>query len=92
MVFRHLETTSMSICDDFIYNSRILFLVPFLATKEALAPLPNDPIMWGRLIWLFGHLECQNPSVISDFTDRGRSGKIFSSNFGHQGFGCGTCK
>ena len=31
-----------------------------------MALLVNDPIMLGRLIWLFRHLECQNPSIISD--------------------------
>ena len=31
--------------DDFIASSEIIFLVPFLATKETLAPLANDPIM-----------------------------------------------
>ena len=29
---------------------------------EAVAPLTNDPIMSGTLIWLFRHLEHQNPS------------------------------
>ena len=33
-----------------------VFLVPFLATKEVLAPLANDPIMLGRPIRLFRHL------------------------------------
>ena len=32
-----------------------------------MAPLANDPIMLGRSIWLFGHLECQNPTIISDY-------------------------
>ena len=31
--------------DGFIHSSGIIFLVPFLATKETLAPLANDPIM-----------------------------------------------
>ena len=30
-------------------------------------PLANDPILSGRLIRSFRHLECQNPSIISDF-------------------------
>ena len=34
-------------------------------------PLANDPIMSRRLIQLFRHLECQNPSIISE--DRGRA-------------------
>ena len=42
------------------------FLVPILATKEALAPLAHGPIIWGRLIQSFRHLECQNLSIISD--------------------------
>ena len=29
--------------------------------------LANDPIMSGRLIRSFRHLQCQNPSIISDF-------------------------
>ena len=41
------------------------FLVPSLATKEVLAPLANDFIMWGRSIKSFRHLEHQNPSIIS---------------------------
>ena len=28
--------------------------------------LENEPIMSERLIWSFRHLECQNPSIISD--------------------------
>ena len=31
-----------------------------------MAPIENDPIMSERSIWLFKHLECQNPSIISD--------------------------
>ena len=38
---RHVSTG-----DDFIDSSGIIFLVPFLATKETLAPLANDPIMF----------------------------------------------
>ena len=37
-------------------------LIPFLATREAVAPLANDPIMSGTLIWLFRHIEHQNLS------------------------------
>ena len=37
-----------------------------MATKEALALFANDPIMLGRSIRSFGHLECQNPSIISE--------------------------
>ena len=55
--FRHLKHQNLSAGDDFIYSSRIIFLVPFLATREAVAPLANDHIMLGRLIWLFRHLK-----------------------------------
>ena len=34
-----------------------------------MAPLASDPIMWGRSIQLFRHLEHQNLSIISDFID-----------------------
>ena len=34
------------------------------------APLKNDPILLGRSIWSFRHLEHQNPSIISDFRHR----------------------
>ena len=37
-----------------------------MATREAVAPLANDPIMWEKLIGLFRHLECQDPSIISE--------------------------
>jgi len=40
-----LFEASLSTGDDFIDTSGIIFLVPFLATKEKLAPLANDPIM-----------------------------------------------
>ena len=33
---------------------------------EVAAPLKNDPILSGRSILSFRHLELQNPSVISD--------------------------
>ena len=36
---------SLSTGGDFIDSSGIIFLVPFVATKETLAPLANDPIM-----------------------------------------------
>ena len=83
--FRHLKHQNLSTSDDFIHGSRILFLVLFLATKEVVAPLANDPIMSGRLIKSVRHLEHQNPSSNSrdDFA---------SSIFGYQR-GIGTsCK
>ena len=67
-------------------------LVPIWATRELVVPLNNDPLMSGRLIWLLRHLKHQNPSIISDSIDSTRCGKIFSSNFGHQGVSGTTCK
>ena len=67
--FRHLKHQNLSTGDDFIYSSGIIFLVPFLATKEALAPLNNVPFMLGRFIWSFRLLECQNLSIFSNFID-----------------------
>ena len=32
-----------------------------------MAPHAKDPIMSGISIWLFRHLECQNPTIISDY-------------------------
>ena len=52
--------------DDFIDSSGIIFLFPFLATKEALVPFANDHIMKCKFIQSFRHLECQNTSIISD--------------------------
>ena len=34
---------------------------------DVVAPLENDPILSGRSIWSFRHLELQNLSIISDF-------------------------
>ena len=56
-------------------------LVPFLATREAVAPLANDPIMSGTSIWSFRQLEQQNLSSKAEM--------IFNFIFGHQG-GRGT--
>ena len=36
---------------------------------EVAAPLKTDPILSGRSIRSFRHLELQNPSIISDFRD-----------------------
>ena len=49
-------------------NKREVFLVPNLATKEALAPLAHGPIIWGISIQSFRHLECQ--SISSDLIDK----------------------
>ena len=43
--------------------AEIIFLVLFLATREAVALLANDPIMSGTLIQSFRNLEHQNPSI-----------------------------
>ena len=50
--FRHLKHQNLSTGDDFIYSSGIIFLVPFLATREAVALLANDLIMLGTSIQL----------------------------------------
>ena len=63
--FRHLKHQNLSAGDDFIYSSRIIFLVPFLATREAVALLENDLIMSSTLILSFRHLEHKNLSIIS---------------------------
>ena len=55
--FRHLKHQNLSTGDDFIHSSGIIFLVPFLATKEAVAPLANDPIMSGTSIRSFRHVK-----------------------------------
>ena len=47
-------------------NSLYNFLVPFLATREEVAPLANDPIILGRSMWSFRHLESQDLSIISE--------------------------
>ena len=61
---REISVRHVSTGDDFINSSRIIYLVPFLATKETLVPLANDPIMYKRLIRSFKHLECQNLSIL----------------------------
>ena len=43
------------------------YLVPILATFEALAPLANDPIMLGRSIWLFRPPKHKNLSTGDEF-------------------------
>ena len=42
---RAISMRHVSTGDDSIDSSGIISLVPFLATKETLAPLTNDPIM-----------------------------------------------
>ena len=68
---RAISVRHVSTGDDFIYSSGIIFLVPFLATMEAVALLANDLIMSGTSIRSFRHLEHQNPSIISE--DIGRA-------------------
>ena len=63
------------------------FLVPFLATKETLVPLANDPIMQKRLIWSFRHLECRNPSIISEDIGRARMVQQFQNGTEEQNGG-----
>ena len=80
--FRHLKHQNMSTGDDFIYSSGIIFLVPFLASMEAVALLANDPNMLATFIQLFRHLEHQNPSIISDSLGRARMVQQFLRNRG----------
>ena len=68
--FIHLKHQNMSTGDDFIHISEIIFVVPFLTTREAVVLLTNDPIMSDTLIWSFRHLEHQNPPIISEDIDR----------------------
>ena len=75
--FRHLKHQNLSTGDDFIYSSGIIFLVPFLATREAVALPANDLIMSGTSIRSFRHLEHQNPSIISEDIGRARSVQQF---------------
>ena len=65
--FRHLKHQNLSTGDDFIYSSGIIFLVPFLATKEAVALLTNNLIIAGTSIQSFRHLKHQNLSTGDDF-------------------------
>ena len=51
--FRHLKHQNLSTGDDFIYSSGIFFLVPFMASREAVALLANDLIMLGTSIRSF---------------------------------------
>ena len=43
--YRAISVRHVSTGDDSIDSSGIIFLVLFLATKETLVPLANDPIM-----------------------------------------------
>ena len=76
---RAISVRHVSTGDDFIDSSGIIFLVPFLATKEAVPPLTNDPILWGRSIQSFRHLENQNPSIMSDSIGRAKMAQQFNS-------------
>ena len=82
---RHVSTG-----DDFIYSSGIIFLVPFLATMEAVALLANDLIMSGTSIRSFRHLEHQNPSIISEDIGRARSVQQFQNGSDRIGGGGGV--
>ena len=63
--------------DNFIIGSGIILLVPFFNTIGVVAPLKNDPILSGRSIWSFRHLELKNLSIISDFRHRSRMAQEF---------------
>ena len=79
---RAISVRHVSTGDDFIDRRGIICLVQFLATKETLAPFANDPIMKKRSIQLFRHLECQNPSIISEDIGRARMVQQFRKNRG----------
>ena len=55
-----------------LQTAETIFLVPFLATREAVAPLANDPIMFRRSMRSSRHLEHQNQSIISEDIGRAR--------------------
>ena len=63
-LFRHLKHQNLSTGDGFIHSSGTIFLVSFLATREAVLPLENNPIISGISIQLF--IEYQNLFIISD--------------------------
>ena len=50
--------------------------------------LANNPIILGRSIWSFRHLEHQNPSIISDFI--GSREKKWGGGAGGAGAGAGN--
>ena len=56
MVIYTPQTPNLSTGDDFIHSSGIIFFVQFLATREAVKPLENDPIILGRSILFFRDL------------------------------------
>ena len=70
--FTHLKYQHHSTDDDFIYSSGIILLVPFFATREAVALLVNNLIMSSTLKQSFRHLEHQNLSIISEDIGRAR--------------------
>ena len=80
--FRHLKHKNLSTGDDFIYSSGIIFLVPFLSTREAVVLLANDLIMSGTLIWSLRHLKHQNPPIISEDIGRASMVQQFRRNGG----------
>ena len=56
--------------DNFIIGSGIICLVPFFTTIGVAASLKNYPILSGRSIQSFRHLELKNLSIISNFRHR----------------------
>ena len=76
---RAISVRHVSTGDDFIYSSGIIFLVPFLATMEAVAPPENNLIMSGTSRRSFRHLKHQNPSIISEDIGRARMVQQFGN-------------
>ena len=65
--FRHLKHPNLSTGDDFIYSSGIIFLVPFLATREAVfeySKMVDISILSRRF---HRHLKILNPGNIGHF-------------------------
>ena len=51
------------------YDAQKVFIDSISTTMEAVVPLANDPIMWGKMLQSSRHLEHQNISIISDSID-----------------------
>ena len=70
-LFSYLKYKNLSTFNDSIHNGGIFFFL-FLGTREAVAPLANDPIMSSRSKWSFKNIEHQKSSKITDNIDRKR--------------------
>ena len=68
--FRHLKHLKISTDDNLIFSSGIILLVPFLATREVMVLLANDPIMWDRSKLSLRHFKNINLYFISDSIDK----------------------